>query len=335
MIPIYSPMATGNGAYIIHKILSTHVPDYTLLGHNPYWTLVPPALPFLFGNLRNPGIVHTTPDYASLFTKKHHRLVITFHNYVLDPYMAPFSSLLQNLHYRTDLRYFSKQSLKKATKVTAVSRFIADLVKKDLQYTGDIQVIYNGIDTDVFRPSEKRQNSTDQIKVLFCGNLTKRKGADMLPLIAGRLSKHIHILYAGGLRTKKKLPEHPQLHDIGNVPYPKMPEVYQQADILLFPTIREGFGLVAAEAMACGLPVISTDCSSLPEIVVDPAGGYLCQPRNVEEFATAINTLAESPTLRKEMGQFNRERVERLFSLKRMVGEYRELFDKIQTISNS
>ena len=326
---IFSPMATGNGAFVVHKLLSQKIPGYSLHGYNPYWTLVPPSLPFLFKSIIKPGILHTTPDYGSFFTKSFNSLVVTFHNYVLDSCMAPFSSLLQNIHYRTDLRYFTRKSLKRAASVTAVSNFTADLVKKDLHYTGDIQVIYNGIDTNRFFPSQEQRNSSNCIKVLFCGNLTRRKGADLLPLIACRLSKNIKILYTCGLRTKHRLPEHPQLQNIGSVPYSDMPSIYPQADILLFPTVREGLSLAALEAMSCGLPVVATDCSSLPELIIEKRGGYLCRLEDVDDFAQAINTLAESPALRQEMGQFNRERVERLFTMERMVREYRELFEKV------
>ncbi len=111
-----------------------------------------------------------------------------------------------------------------------------------------------------------------------------------------------------------------------------MPELYRHADLLLFPTVREGFGLAAAEAMACGLPVVATDCSSIPELVVDGKGGFLCQTGNTEQFAARINELAESASLRRQMGEYNRARVEEKFTLQRMVNEYRTLFE--ETLGN-
>jgi glycosyltransferase involved in cell wall biosynthesis len=326
---IFSPIASGNGAHVVHKMLSDNIPDYYLYAHNPYWTLIPVALPFLFKEICYPGIIHSTPDHGFLFAKKFHTLVVTFHNYVLDSYMANYSSLLQHVHYRTDLRYFTQKALKRAASVTAVSHFTADLVKTDLKYPGDIKVIYNGIDTDKFIPAHPIPTKGDQLKVLFSGNLIRRKGADLLPLIADRLPKNVQILYTCGLRTKHSLPNHPQLENIGSISYIDMPKIYQNADILLFPTIREGFGLAAAEAMACGLPVVASNCSSLPELIVNGKGGYLCETGNVESFVEAIVDLANSPTKRQEMGQFNRERAERLFSLDRMVLEYRQLFDQL------
>jgi glycosyltransferase involved in cell wall biosynthesis len=84
-----------------------------------------------------------------------------------------------------------------------------------------------------------------------------------------------------------------------------------------------------AEAMACGLPVIASDCSAIPELIDNGKGGFLCSVGDVKAFAEKINLLADSPKLRKQMGEYNRARVEKLFTLDRMVKKYRELFDEV------
>ena len=320
-------MATGSGAYIIHRILGNKIPNYHICGYNPYWTLCPPVLPFLCRRQGIPDIIHTTPDYAAFFKRGKIPLIITFHSFVLDKETKVYSTLLQRIHHQTDLRFFTRKALSAATVVTAVSHFIAKLVKKELGYHGNIQVIYNGVDINTFFPKQKKE--TVLIKVLFSGNLTRRKGVDLLPLIADKLNANIEILYTTGLRTKKKLPAHPNLKNIGAVSYSDMPKVYQDADILLFPTVREGFGLAAAEAMACGLPVVATNCSSLPELIDNGKGGFLCPVGDVEDFAEKINLLADSPKLRHEMGEYNRSKVEKMFTIDRMVSEYKDLFEQV------
>ncbi len=254
-------------------------------------------------------------------------MIITFHNYVLDTFMENYSSTIQRIYYKIPLKYFTKKAFQYADKVTCVSKFTGELVKKELGTKRKITTIYNGINTDIFFP--KKRTERNKVKVLFSGNLTLRKGADLLPLIAAKLNKNIEILYTSGLRTKDRLPASPNLRNLGTVPYSQMPQVYQAADILLFPTVREGFGLAAAEAMSCGLPVIATDCSSLPELVVHGRGGYLCELGNAEEFAARINDLANSPALCREMGEFNRARVEKKFTTDRMVQQYMELFEQV------
>lgn len=322
---VYSPMATGNGAYVVHKLLESRIPGYEVRGYDPRWTFFPPALRRFAGS--GAQVVHTTPDYAAFVRQPGAPLVVTFHSYVLDAATQAYSTFAQRLHYRFDLKWWTGMALRQANAVTAVSRFTAGMVKRDLGYAGDVRVIYNGIDTDLFTPSGTPGAQRREVKVLFSGNLTRRKGADLLPHIAERLARNVRILYTQGLRTRARLPAHPRLECIGAVRYEDMPRLYREVDILLYPTVREGFGLSVAEAMACGLPVVASDCSSLPELVERDRGGYLCGIGEVEEFARAINVLAASASLRWQMGELNRARAVRDFSLARMAEEYRVLFE--------
>ena len=324
-------MASGNGAFIMHRKLELTIPGYRVCAYNPWWTLFQPAL-YAVCRSRHPDIIHTTPDYAVFSTLRHTPLVITFHGYVLDRAMRQYNSPLQNLHYSTDLKWLTHRALRRASAITAVSRFTAERVRSDAGLEQEIRVIYNGIDEKRFFPSAVRHPGTRGINVLFSGHLSRKKGANLLPEIAARLNPGIKILYTSGLRSNKRLPAHPALQGMGQVPHEAMPQLYNKCDILLFPTVREGFGLAAAEAMACGLPVVTTDCSSLPELVDDGRGGFLCPAGNAGFFANRINELADSRALRKEMGEYNRNRVEQQFTLRRMINEYIELFE--ETISS-
>jgi len=212
--------------------------------------------------------------------------------------------------------------------VTSVSQFTADLVRTTLGFDKPIRVINNGVDSNMFTPRPGPGASDGKIRVLFAGNLTRRKGADLLPGIAQQLADHVEIIYTSGLRTRNRLPESPALRRLGPVRHQDMPALYQSVDLLLFPTVREGFPLVAAEAMASGLPVVATNCSSLPELVDDGKGGYLCDRGNIAAFAQRINELAENPRLRREMGDYNRAKVENRFRLETMVQNYRDLFSE-------
>ncbi len=323
---ILSPMATGNGAYVVHRHLERSIQGYQLLPYHPYRTLFPVSL-FPIGRNKKSSLIHTTPDYAYFHARRGIPLVLTFHNYVLDRFMRDYSSCLQNIHYQTDLKWLTKKAVNLASELTAVSQFTAKLVQTELGLDRKIRVIYNGIDEAVFVPTSKPANQKN-IKVLFSGNLSSRKGAQWLLPILNKLNPNISIYYTSGLRNVKALPAHPRLVNLGRVDYADMPALYRSADILLFPTVREGFGLAAAEAMACGLPVVATDCSALPELVDGEKGGFLCGLGDIDDFAEKINLLAGNATLRREMGDYNREKVERLFTLKRMVAEYKALFEE-------
>ena len=128
---IYSPMASGNGAHVVHQMLEAGIPGYKVCSYNPWWTVAPPLLALLCRAARQ-DIVHSAPDYAIFSARKHVPLIITFHNYVLDAYMADYSSPLQRLHYATDLKWFTAKACRRAAAITAVSRFTAKLVETEL-----------------------------------------------------------------------------------------------------------------------------------------------------------------------------------------------------------
>ena len=174
---IYSPVFRDSGAVIVHNLLSEHIQGYEIETFSPNWQYAPFLLPVISKKFHR-ITVHTTPDYVPFFHTGDCRLVVTFHNYVLDDEMKKYSTLLQRLHYRTDLLWNIKSALKKADLVTTVSQATADLVKTGLSYDGEIQVIQNGVDTVKFTPGNK-EKGRKQIKVLFSGNLTRRKGGHL------------------------------------------------------------------------------------------------------------------------------------------------------------
>ncbi len=327
MIKIYSPMATGNGAIIVHQKLESKIRGYKVIPYNPYLTLMPPLLGRTLK--RKSSLVHTTPDYAWFLRKKNTPLILTFHNYMLDEEMLAYSSFLQKIHYKTDLRYFTRKALQYSHCLTAVSHFTAQIAQKDLNVKKNIKVIPNGINDTVFFPITNKK-LTKTFKVLFSGNMSLRKGAHWLPQIIDILPDHIKIYCATGLRTKiPKNMQHPRIHYLEQVAYKNMPELYQSMDALLMPTVREGLSLAVLEAMACGLPVVSSNCSSLPEQIIEGRGGYLCETGNINEYANAISALAQDRIKSKEMGSFNRQRIEEKFRLDKMINAYQQVFEEV------
>ena len=323
-------MATGSGAYVIHTKLAENIPGYCLLPFHPCRTLIPPSLPLLLRRSGKADIIHTSPDHAVFFAQKNIPLVITFHNYVLDAFMQPYSSFLQKLYYKSYLQPAHTSGVKKARTITAVSKFTAELAQKELKIEKEIIVIPNGIDEQIFYPSVKSKTNR-KVQVLFSGNPTIRKGAQWLEHIADQLEDHIEIVVTGGLRNIKFFSSNTNspIRTIGNVNHSNMPKLYNQVDMLLLPTVREGHSLSVLEAMACGLPVVASNCSSLAEQIIERKGGYLCPIGDTRCFAERINGLAASVTLRHEMGTFNRARIEERFTLKTMVQKYRDIFTHI------
>ncbi len=103
-------------------------------------------------------------------------------------------------------------------------------------------------------------------------------------------------------------------------------------DLLLVPSLWEGFGFVILEAMARGVPIIASAVGGIPEVVITGSTGILVQPRDVEGMGRALANLLDDGTRRQGMGQAARERVRAHFSAQRMVAEtiglYQELMDR-------
>jgi glycosyltransferase involved in cell wall biosynthesis len=328
---IWSPVPAGSGVEVLHHSLAVGMPGYRLRRYSPWWSLLPPALPaFSRGGA---DLIHASADYGVFFKRPGVPLVATVHNYTSDRFMRDFSSRLQYLHYRSDLRLFSRMTVNTASVVVAISQFMADLIRADLPVRRPVRLIYNGIDEQCFTPIEGRRPGR-RFRVLFCGNLNRRKRAGLLAPLAQELGSGFEIHYTAGLSGSPDQvaavgDDVAQMRPLGRISYDDMPEVYRQVDALLMPSVREGFGLCVAEAMACGLPVVACAESALPELVVDRQGGYLCPVDDVRCYADAVRSLAEDSAAVTRMGEFNRERVERLFTRDRMLTEYQALFEAV------
>ena len=143
-----------------------------------------------------------------------------------------------------------------------------------------------------------------------------------------KLGDDFILLCASGLsRNIKKTDGNIQV--LGRLTADELLYYYNFCDILLFPTRMEGLSLTVLEAMACGKPVVTTNASSMPELIIDGSGGFLCGQDDVDGFVKQIRVLSEDVVLREEMGRFNRKRAEEHFSIKKMAEEYRALYEQL------
>ena len=99
----------------------------------------------------------------------------------------------------------------------------------------------------------------------------------------------------------------------GHVPAAEKLDYYRLADMFVFPSVMEGFGLAVAEAMSCGLPALISDRGSLPELTAPSADGLVVDPTDRDAFVRGILTLLADAAIRRHVGRVNRERAERLF----------------------
>lgn len=323
----------GTGAQVVHQALADALPGYQLNTYSRWWELAPWGMRLFSAG--NAHVLHSNLDYGALFARAQRPLVVTAHGYLLDQAMRGYSSPLQRLHYRTDLRWLTMASLQRADRVVAVSHYLANLLRADLNYQGQIDVIHNGVDTERFHPALERSRQARPLRVLFCGQLSQKKGAHLLAPMAARLGPEFEIwLTASASETSAflggALPGgSAAIKPVGKQSPDEMPELMRQVELLWAPSVREGFGLCVAEGMASGLPVVTTDGSALPELLVTGKGGFLCPLGDVNAFASALRLLAADPSKRQAMGEFNRARIEAAFSLHQMTRAYASVFESV------
>ncbi|MBP8002030.1 MAG: glycosyltransferase family 4 protein [Chloroflexi bacterium] len=184
-----------------------------------------------------------------------------------------------------------------------------------------VQVVYPGLDHARFRPLDLSARQREEIArtynlpprfLLSVGKIQPRKNlARVLQAFreVRRTDSDVHLVLVGSRGWMNEavdaLMAEPDIaaavHFTGFVPDEVLPALYNLAEIILFPSLYEGFGFPVLEGMACGVPVITSRTSSLGEIAGDAA---LCvDPLSVEEIAAAIQTLLHDPTLAYSLRQ--------------------------------
>jgi len=173
--------------------------------------------------------------------------------------------------------------------------------------------------------------------VLFFGGLKTRKNLPLLLEVWAKVApRHpeARLLIAGGgplLGSLKALAEAKGLRGSvrfsGYVPEAEKADHFSLGDVFVFPSAMEGFGLAVAEAMASGLPVVASDRGSIPELLTDGEGGFLCAPARPELFVDRLHRLLGDAPLRAKLGAANAERVDRQFRWDGCVAATRRVYE--------
>jgi glycosyltransferase involved in cell wall biosynthesis len=216
---------------------------------------------------------------------------------------------------RSYLRVFARMSVRRARRVIAVSESTKrDLVEIYGISPAKIDVVHNGVDAS-FQPLPAdqvaefcRQRGLPDRFVLFVGTLEPRKNVSRLIEAYAKLPKERPpLVLVGGkgwfydeiFGRVEVLGLTDKVHFAGFVPAEDLPLWYNAADLFVYPSIYEGFGLPPLEAMACGTAVITSTASSLPEVV--GKAGKLVDPTDTDALATAMEQVLVDRDLQEQM----------------------------------
>lgn len=213
----------------------------------------------------------------------------------------------------------------------------------DLMPRGKIFVVPNGGDFPVVEREEKKSGNGQKLRVLFLANFVRSKGVlETLHAVPEVFSKfhNIEFIFAGSwfdLETKKEfalfLNNHPELpvKVMGPVTGAEKFALLASTDIFVFPTYyeNEGHPWVIIEAMAAGLPIISTDHGAICETVSDDVNGFIIEKKNPVQIAEKILIMASDNELRERMGNNSRKIYENKFTEVIMINKLVSVFDRI------
>ena len=175
-----------------------------------------------------------------------------------------------------------------------------------------IDVIPYGVDSERYRPAIRRPRS-GPFRLLFVGTINQRKGIKYLLealkqlgsaavelTVCGRVVDDLRIFQGFGPNVQVK----------ASVSFPELLRAYQEADLFVFPSVVEGFAQVLLEALACGLPILSTTHTAAPDLIEDGIQGFVVEPRRPDLLAERIDWAATHRNEMEEMRVAARRRAE-------------------------
>ena len=264
----------------------------------------------------------------------------------------PYSRLNANekflVSFNWFLRFFEEGMLKRARKIIAVSHFTKwELINYYQVPENKIRVIHNGVDVNKFKPAVDRRKvkeelgfNPDDLAILSVGRLYARKGlftlTESMPAVVKHFPNAKFIISGKGQSDEmRKLIAHADKLGVKNniiftgyYPDRKLPKLYQAADVFAFSTFYEHHPFAVLEALATGLPVVTTTVGGIPETITSGKNGFLVEPFNPKALSEKILNLLEHPEEATEMGALARKTVLERFDWRIVVKDAMKVYDE-------
>ncbi len=224
-------------------------------------------------------------------------------------------------------------NLNQAAGVISVSRYTADKSAEYFSYSNKIEIIHNGINTDM----PNSVVSKKPLQVIFTGSLVEKKGIYQLAKawnMVNSKNPNARLLVLGkGDQAKvgALLNDHAKstVSFKGHVSHGELFNYLSESSIGVFPSYSESFGLAVLEAMLCGNAVINSKRTAGPELVNDRENGLLVDPDDIEQIATAILYLLDNPEICIELAKNGVQKVKACFDINNIAIQSQEFYTRI------
>ena len=297
---------TGTGAEVYTRVLARRLRER---GHRVTLDVVPHAFQYFpwlapIAAPRDADVTLANSWYAAAFASRRLPVVSVCHLVVHDDRLAPYKTWARGVFHRHFVRRMERAAVRRAAANVAVGPMVARQMKA---YLGAerVVIVNNGVDTDFFRPGEDAEGEGDRpFRLLFVGKPSLRKGFDIIARIVGRLGNDVQFVCAGP-EPAEDLPRPDGIY-LGVLDREAVREAYRGADLLLFPSRMEGLSLAVAEAMACGLPVLTCEGSAMDDFVTRDAGIVRAE-HDIDGFVADIERVMHEPARHRTMRRLSRE----------------------------
>jgi glycosyltransferase involved in cell wall biosynthesis len=221
-------------------------------------------------------------------------------------------------------------------RVITSSRASARQIERDFGVAPErLRMLGNGIDTDLFRPDPAVPRAA--VELLCVGRASDpNKGVTLLIEALAQLPPEVRLVlvdedHAGheGRRRAAALGIGDRLTITGRLDRAELVRRYRQAALVVVPSLYEGFGLPAVEAMACGTPVVAAAAGALPEVMATGGGGLVVPRGDAGALAKGIATLLEQPAARQRLGAEARPRIEAAYAWRRVAERTAEVYREL------